>query len=227
MEIKKRPLTTTACILNLIFGIVGIISSVLILLEASVLGGYYSDLAYLLTVIAVASIVLSLVIIILSIVLLTKKSKPVAEFRRVNGIIITLFIFDALSTLSSLTSINFISLISVAVYATCATFLMIDMVKNNKEHNNMLQNEATSQLMGYQQNQYQAQPYTQTAQNQSQAQQMSSEQTNASSQPTYKNDALEKMKKDLADIQNMKDLGIISEQEYQALKEKVINNAKF
>ena len=101
MEKKKRPLTLTACILTIIVTVIDIILSILTIDALTRLESQYSDYGVPVDLgttkfIIVVAILLATALLILGIILLTKCSRPVEIFKKANGLIITVFVFESI-----------------------------------------------------------------------------------------------------------------------------------
>ena len=92
MEKKKRPLTLAGCIVNIVFAAIDIIAMIIMASTISNLGYMYGvyDTTFL-VIPCIIEIIFALTILILSSILTAKHSKPVAEYKKYSGLIITLF----------------------------------------------------------------------------------------------------------------------------------------
>ncbi len=249
MEKKKRPLSLSGAIINLVFAILHLVYTVLILLliKDIFLGGIFSSnitlnsslrvmatpnagLYAFVEIVFMVQMLIDLAIIALSIVLISLSFKPVAVYKGGSVLIVILFIANIVSAISNMIFVNFISILFALVNIMCAVFIMVDLCRNNIEYKKLKQTPSQQQQSGCMQtNYYQAVNYNfqpvvyptpQGVQNMGQNEASS----NVNVAATENKNNMHKMQEDLLAIQKMKDEGVISEQEYQKLREAYIKN---
>lgn len=207
MEKKKRPLTLTACILNIIFTSLTFIVDIYAIIE---LTSYPYVNANLFIALLVIDILFIVSLFILSIILINKCGKNIVDFKKCAGIGITIFVFSCIIVFSSLIEIftgNLLKIIMMLVYAMNGTFILIDVCRNNKAYKNL--NEPKQETK-----------YTPNVEEeQSNSQQSAQSATNISTS--------DKLVQDLIEIKKLKDADIINEEDYNRLKNNIINNVKF
>jgi len=145
MELK-RPLTITACILNIICTGLIITSTIIELITITSITDTTLE-SYTDTIIGMAvaygiSLIMGIIIFFISIILLAKSKLDVFEFPQ--GLSLTLFVFDIIYTvlyfislfvvMSSLVPIGIIMCVIIfIVYLLSTIFLRVDISRNNKQ----------------------------------------------------------------------------------------------
>ena len=210
MEKKKRPLTLTGAILNIIFAAIGIIVNVVFLIEIS--NPFYAMyVPAFLTITIIINILFAVAVLIISIILLTKCSRDVVGYKKCSGLAITLFVFNCILFLSNILTFEILNIIIVLVYAMNGTFILVDVCRNNKAYK-ILTNPVSEVNYAPQNNPAPVARPTPVA---------------ARPAPVSNMSASDKLLKDLTEVKKLKDAGIIDEVEYTKLKDNIINNAKF
>ncbi len=210
---KSRPFTLTAAILNTVFAALTILGAIYILVELSSLNysGQYM-LAYAIEMLfAVATLTIAIVLIV-------KARVPVTKFPR--GVAITLFVFNIILSVFGIIGISgmtlayiIIDLLIVAVYILCSVFIMVDVAKNGK----LKQRIANGETYLDSDQEYNEYMKSKSDQAQSQAAKKVEE------KPAEQNGALYNK---LAELQKMKEAGMINEQEYSKMRAKVLDDYK-
>lgn len=225
---KKRPFTLTAGIVNIVFAVIDLIFMVLVCTIVSQQAEYIGASYTAIIIMAVIEILFAGTIIILSSILLNKWAYSVEKFDKVTGLVIALFVFDCLAVISSLINIfggNYVSILTLCIYAMCATFLMIDLCLNKRDLNRLNAqtpsqksvpepDRSSQNVVAPQERQKTVQPKVQVQPVQNQGVKT----TSLASSELYQN---------LSDLKEMKDEKIITEEEYQKLKSKLIDKFEF
>ena len=198
MEEKNRPLTLIATIVSIVFSIVAI--------------GFYGFYLYLFTgwlgftivsAIFLMDILFVTTILVLSAVLIGKWNASVEAYNKKIGVSVTLIVFMCFVVLLDIIDVcigNYYSIVTALTYAMCGVFIMIDVCRNKKAAKVFQQSAKTEDTK-------------------------ISEETSV--QGGIKADAeIEHLRKQLAEAKAMKEQGIISEEEYEKLKAKVLDKAE-
>lgn len=222
---KKRPLTLSGAIVNIIFGALDIIAMIISCIYISDL--YYTVSYYLDTtpfIIAYAiEMAFAATIVILASLLCSKCKKSVQDYNKCSGLVITLFVFNCLAVVASLINLiggNYFAIVTMLVYAMCGTFELVDLCRNKKALKN---GDVAMQPMQAQATY--VQPVAQPVVNTQPAQPVQSTQTAKLVQTAPV--AQSKLYQTLVELKEMKDLGIIDEEEYKKLKARAVDKAEF
>lgn len=202
---KSRPLTLTASIVNLVLSVIIFISGVvLLIIYGSYSGSYYDDhIVYqLATAIVSLMMLMSIVVFCLSVIMITRCKDSVDTFPK--GIAITLFVFDILWAIcyfvDFVEAINAGTIIAdillLALVVMCSVFIMIDVCQNyNLKNNTQVPNNVVAK-----------------------EQQHLKQEENTKSE-NREDQLLEQIIK----LQKMKESGMITAQEFNKLKTKLID----
>lgn len=222
MEIKRRPFTLSGGIVNIIFGALDILATILIIFMIAEYSSQTTlDTTYLAVFMSTCAFefVFAIVIIILSSVMLAKSSLPVDQFNRYTGLIITLFVFDCIAVVGSLINSingNYFSIVTLIIYAMCATFIMVDLCLNKKElKKNVSSTEKESTSV------------EKVVEKKEEKENLSSEKKTIVEKNNKEYSSTSKLYQILVELKEMKDNEIITADEYKKLKEKLTDKYEF
>lgn len=224
MEMKRRPFTLSGGIVNIVFGALDILATILVLF---IMIEYNSqtplDPTYLivLTVTCIIEFIFAIVIIILSSILVSKNHLTVSKFDKYTGLIITLFVFDCIAVVGSLINAisgNYFSIVVMIIYAMCGIFIMLDLCANKKELKQSLNVENNEVVK--------VEKPVETEKEKQKNKSQNTTSTSASTKNTI-NSSASKLYQTLLELKEMKEADIITEEEYKKLKEKLIDKYEF
>ncbi len=234
-ETIKRPLTLAGTIVNIVIGALDIILMIWMSVAFSELSGWYGSSGYEYyvdmtpyIVSCVIEIGFAIAIIIMASLLCARYKKSIREYDKSSGLIITLFVFNCLAVLGSLVNIcigNFIAIVTMLTYAMCGAFILVDFCRNKKALKKLGAEVAEVQT--------QQAPVVSVVTDAPVA-----PTPVAKTQPTKVETPVQpvasasvvpqsKLFQTLKELKEMKELGIIDEDEYKKLKAKAVDKAEF